>query len=525
MSGRSAIESVLIGLLTGLGVIVGLGWGNKLLATDAPSQPFILSPHVQGIPGQTALIGERGLLIVPEVREKAGSPHIAVAFLRFPSTAEHPGPPIFWLPGGPGDSEVKRFVTGDADPRFLRETLMMLSDMRSAGDVVILDQRGAGLSQPYLVCPNALERTREVHRHDPAQIFKEEKHRARQCQTALTETGYDTAGYNIEALADDVNDLRAALGYKRIILFGGSFGSQWSLAVMRRHGRHIERALLRGIEDTPNTFDDPAALLAALEAIAADAEADPDLADQRPVGGFIKAITERIQELEAQPVLVPVMDDKSGESVEVIFGAEELRATWWRDPDGWRLGERLGTGTWPGSLLKVLAGDYSDLAAMILADRQRVPVSMSWPTAQYISVDCSLAGPPEIYAMLTARPATAIIGNPNISLAGACAGWDTAPPDPAFFTSIQSSIPVLMVHGSFDMATPLPNAQKALEGLETGHLITVHRSGHNPLTDLYREQPDVIRPIIRRFLQSGSFEDMPEKIALPPIDYLGPQTP
>ena len=517
---RPAAYNVIADFCRLIGCASALAFGAAAWAQQADD--IFIAAHVQTLPGEPSITGERGFLFVPENRSDENSRLIAVSFLRFPSTSEDPGPPVFWLSGGPGDSALRRFVEGSFDPRFVEEEKALLADMRTAGDVVIIDQRGAGLSAPFLMCaeaPAPLPPRQSVRR---SALFEVAKAAAAQCKEYWRARGHDTDGYHIVELVDDVKALKDALGYEQITLFGGSFGSQWSLSLMRRHPDSVARALLRGIEDTNDTFDSPDGLLSAIRAMLADAETDPDIAAVAPEGGFIAAIEKRIKELEDNPRMITVEDPATGDTLEVAFGAEELRATWWRDPDGWRLGERIGGRKWPGSLANTVNGDYRSLARMILSFKTVRGVSMRWPDAMSEAVDCGLAGPEEIYNAYARAPATALIGDPNINLAGACAGWQAKQLPNSFFDPLQTETPVLFIHGTFDMATPFGNAVDALAGFENGRLIAVERSGHNPLTDLYREQPDIIRPIVRRFLKTGSHAETPEVIALPPLDYEGP---
>ncbi|MEM8986786.1 MAG: alpha/beta fold hydrolase [Pseudomonadota bacterium] len=483
-----------------------------------------ITAHVQILPGESPIEAERGFFFAPENRGHDNSRLIAVSFLRFPSTSENPGPPVFWLPGGPGDSALRRFVEGSFDPRFINELKMMLADMRAAGDVIMMDQRGAGLSAPFLMCAKAAAPIPPEQPLTRNLQFEIEKKAASECKQEWRARGHDTDGYHITELADDVKALKDVLGYEQIILFGGSFGSQWSLSIMRRHPDMVARALLRGIEDTNDTFDAPQGMLSAIKGVLKDSENDPDIAPLIPEKGFLAAIQKRIAALEDNPQVVTIKDPNTGEDIDVAFGAEELRATWWRDPDGWRIGERLGGLKWPGSLAKVVNGDYEDLARMTLYAKTNRTASMRWPAAMSTAVDCGLAGPDEIYNSYARDPATRLIGDPNIGLAGGCAGWAAKQPPAQFFDPLQTKTPVLFIHGVFDMATPYENAVNTIAGFENGRLITIERSGHNPLTDVYREDPDSLRPIIRRFLRTGSHDGVPGKITLPPLDYKGPRT-
>src|SRR5687768_11018630 len=86
---------------------------------------------------------EFGTLFVPEKRSDPNSNLIELAFVRFKSTSNNPGPPIVYLAGGPGGSGIGA-ATGSRFPLFMA--------FRKIGDVIAFDQRGTGYSKPNLGC-------------------------------------------------------------------------------------------------------------------------------------------------------------------------------------------------------------------------------------------------------------------------------------------------------------------------------------------------------------------------------------
>ena len=57
----------------------------------------------------------------------------------------------------------------------------------------------------------------------------------------------DLSQYNTSAAIDDLDDLRAALGYQRLIFDVGSYGTFTALVYMRRHPESVESAVLQGV--------------------------------------------------------------------------------------------------------------------------------------------------------------------------------------------------------------------------------------------------------------------------------------
>src|SRR5205823_5283714 len=133
---------------------------------------------------------------------------IGIAFLRLKSTSSHPGPPIIYLAGGPGGSGVN-LAKGPRGAVFLA--------MRAAGDVIALDQRGTGLAEPNLTCPDTLDfpLTTPGDFTPMLRVFEE---KSRSCAKFWRDRGVDLTSYNVVENAHDLESLREALGADKISL-------------------------------------------------------------------------------------------------------------------------------------------------------------------------------------------------------------------------------------------------------------------------------------------------------------------
>jgi pimeloyl-ACP methyl ester carboxylesterase len=88
--------------------------------------------------------GELGRIEVPENRERDTGATIRLAFVRYRTTNPNPGPPIFFLPGGPGASSTEYCAAYASHPQIR---------LLEHSDVIGIDQRGTGLSEPNLLEP------------------------------------------------------------------------------------------------------------------------------------------------------------------------------------------------------------------------------------------------------------------------------------------------------------------------------------------------------------------------------------
>src|SRR5262249_27253686 len=147
---------------------------------------------------------------------------------------------------------------------------------------------------------------------------------ARAAVAEFAKKGIDLRGYSVKECADDVDDLRKALGYDRITLVGTSFGSQWSFAIMRRNPDVVARALLSGIEPLDYGYDMPSHVVAGLQRMWWEVERDKRLQPYVPPGGMMAAAREVLARLARAPVQVKVTDG-TGNPMTVCLGREDFQ--------------------------------------------------------------------------------------------------------------------------------------------------------------------------------------------------------
>jgi len=449
---------------------------------------------------------EEGVLFVPENRRASESRTVAVRFRRFPAQEGADGPPVFYLPGGPGS-------TLDQGELESEEGRQIVDFFTSVGDLIIVDQRGnASVNAPFVPKMEMLVSGVPLDTTAGASLLKEayrtgfsaalEKWSAR---------GVDLSGYDIRNVADDVDDLRRALGYEEIILRGNSFGSQWSFAYLKRHPEHVARALLGGVEPLNFAYDRPAHVWNAHQRIIRLAEADPDLQPHLPEGGLETAIRGLLDRLEKSPERVTIRHPETGDSVTVVLGRYDLQQALKRfAPDYYT---REGLETWPRFILELLDGDFRYLAALTVRRRQSDRTPLIFPL-----IDNSIGITSEREQTLRSDSARRLVGPINSFY---YATRDLSPtPDVGddFRMGLSVNVPVLMIQGDLDRSTPIENARHIHEVLPNSHLLHVENGTHMAIREVRQFHPEVTTQV-RSFLQTGRFGELPAHVTLPPPDF------
>lgn len=361
--------------------------------------------------------------------------------------------PVVYFEGGPGVSIVQ------SGPDVVRELAAILKHR----DILLVDVRGTGGSH-RLDCPDsgrAVEEALDTFM-DPAAL--------RRCREALGKEN-DLTRYTTDSIVDDVDEVRAALGYPKVNVMGASYGTRAALVYLRRHPKSVRTVMISSVLPVDGRV--PMFLAkhtqAAFDRVGADCAAEPACHEAFPdPKGDLAAVLER---LAAGPVEVSVQDD-DGKPHKLRLSrngaAQTVRYLLYR-PSGVRV--------LPLLLRRAASGDLAPLsqAAWDIASATRSASAQGL----YLSVTCA-----EDVAFVDRAEAEKLaqgtfFGDFRLrQQLDACAEWPAEKVPASFLEPVRSSVPVLILAGENDPTTPLEWARKVSATLPASRLLVVPGGAH-----------------------------------------------
>jgi pimeloyl-ACP methyl ester carboxylesterase len=441
-------------------------------ATPTPEQPaytpvFEATACRFAVPEDTT--PRCGDVIVPEDRMNPAGRQVRLhtAIWRSPSPDRQPDPVIL-LSGGPGSSALALagyiFSAG-------------IGEVTARRDLILFDQRGTGESDPALNCPEREAITAQLLAPgltlDQSSALALEAYH--QCHDRLVAEGINLAMYNSAASAADVNDIRRALGYEQINLYGTSYGTRLALTVMRDHPEGVRSVVLDSVY--PPQFDLytslPANAERAITALFDACAADADCAARYP---NIKAkFYALVNQLNESPQVVTITDPNTGQPVDILFNGGLLIDTVFVG-----LYPPFFIGRVPLLISEVERGNYySSLPA-----RLQLYFDQSSARGMQLSVQCHEEIPFGSIKMLDSQSQSVQAEVKNYFRSGlqglyqTCAFWGAGQPDPVENQPVSSDIQTLLLTGRFDPITPPEWAAQAAQTLSHSTVYEFPNSGH-----------------------------------------------
>ena len=420
---------------------------------DTPKPSLALKTcQVRGIKGDAKC----GTLGVFENRATRKGRKIPINVVVLPATGAKREPDaVFYFAGGPGSAATED-APGIAD---------ILARIREHRDLVFVDQRGTGQSNP-LDCTlfNPTDQQSFLGSFFPVDDI-------RKCREQL-ELNADLTLYTTEIAMDDLDDVRAALGYEQINLYGASYGTRAALVYLRQHPKHVRTAMLHGVAPTnqlmPLNF--PQDNERALQGVLSECEADEACSKAFPQ---LKKNAQRVlEELLQSPAQVELQMPGSKDPVKLTLNrnlaAEAIR---------YMLYSPGGASRVPLVLHTAAQGNYGPLTRAALNFRRNIVATGS--NGMYLSITCA-----EDLPWVNAKEAEKLGANTFLGdyryrqQNEACALWPRAKIDSKYAEPVRSDKPVLIMTGEWDPVTPPAHGDAVAKTLPNSLHLVVNDGAH-----------------------------------------------
>lgn len=414
---------------------------------------------------------------VYENREARQGRRIPLNVVVLPALSPKPAPdPLFALAGGPGQAATAG-AAGDAQ-RF--------AEIRRERDIVLVDQRGTGKSN-RLTCESAdLNEVVQgvVGSGVPVDLL-------RRCRAQL-EARADLRFYATATAMDDLDEVRAWLGYERINLYGGSYGTRAALVYLKQHPRRVRTLALRAVFQEKYPLYSSRDTEQALDRLFADCARDAACAKAFPsLRQDLEAVLRRLEET---PGKLATPEPRTGRAAEfavtrdVFAGALRLALY---DADMQRY--------IPLGITRALKDDFSLLTPILgqalgLADA----ISMGMNLCVHCTENVPLIGPGEVAREVRGGLISAgMVQN----LIDRCREWPRGELHAGFSEPVRSPVPALIFSGALDPVTPPAWGEAVARHLPQSLHVVMEGVAHAPF-------PKCAQDLLTRFVADGSVKGL-----------------
>ena len=454
---------------------------------QAPFTPSTVAMQPCRLPGVEAA-ARCGTLEVWEDREARQGRKIELNIAVVPARLRAREPdPIVILAGGPGQGAVS--LASQVMPLFTR-----LNDSR---DIVFLDQRGTGDSNP-LDC--------EDDEPQSMQALFEDSMPERLVRKCLEQLDADPRLYVTPLAIADLEEVRAALGYPKLNLWGGSYGTRVALEYIRRHGDRVRTATLDGVAPPtmklPLSFvqDGEAALQRLLDACEGEALCRKTYPDLRQTIATLRG------ELARRPLRVSIQDPRTGDRETISVNQNVFLSGLFRPLYVAEMASLL-----PFGIAAAASGDFNPLLAQNLEFADDISENLS--VGMHLSVVCAEDIPQVTPDDLASLEGSFFGGALVNDFMRACRLWPRGNLPADYYEPVKSNVPVMIFSGGIDPATPPRHGEAVAKSLtNVRHFVAPHL-GHG--VSLHGCAPRVIESFVRKGVLEGVDGKCLERIPRP----------
>lgn len=307
----------------------------------------------------------------------------------------------------------------------------------------------------------------------------------------LEREGIDLAGYNTVESADDINNLRAALGAEKVHLMGVSYGTHLALATLRRHSPRIGSCILGGAEGPDHTLKLPSAIQSQLVQIKKMIREDATWSGRLP--NFVDTVRDVLEQLEKNPVVIQLPDPVSGGPVDFGLGEFDVAYATATGLADTRMIELLPV--WYEAMSR---GDFTTPAREPLLARYLFHLKRGLGiNAMGLLMDSASGASPRRWEQIereAADPANVLGRTIDFPFPEIAEAWGSPDLGEDFRSPVCADNPVLFFSGSLDCRTPLGNIVEVQRGLPNSQVVNVDGAGH---IDVFLSCPEASQTMVR----------------------------
>lgn len=412
-------------------------------------------------------------LVVAERRDVPGGRTLRLRFVVFEGKGpNHATDPVIYISGGPGEpaqidaATIGRWWSWIARAPWLGQR-----------DVVVFDQRGVGVSEPKMTCPELAEAGYRIFPQALSEAAEaaQWQEAARQCHDRLTHAGLDLKAYNTRAIVADLRDLIQQLGYRSWNIFAVSYGTRVALDFLRGGTPGTRSVVLDSVypPEVRSYIDGPRNGERAFHELFR--ECGEDAACNAAFPRLEKSFAEVVRGAAATPLAVTLADPRTGAPVEARLDDARLVEALFYGLYDWRSTQQM-----PAIIAGLAHGDtklFLPLAAAAFATYASTEAS----DGLYLSVECHDEYP------FNSREAVERAADADPLMKGfalttlplmACPGWPVGSAAAADRAAVTSDLPILILSGDLDPVASPDWAKEAAARLPHARLLRFPGVGH-----------------------------------------------
>jgi pimeloyl-ACP methyl ester carboxylesterase len=426
---------------------------------------------------------EGGRLTVAEQRSKTDGNLVEIAFQRIQTQHSNPLPPIVFLAGGPGSPG-----TGVGQSIYF----YLFQKLSEYADIILIDQRGTGSSIPNLRCRNSAALPTDITENVKTEILKSLKEKCKECAEEFLNMGIHLPSYNSKESADDIEDIRKALGYDEITLYGYSYGTSLAQEYIRSYEKYVSKAILAAPLTPDLSVKSPKLASKQFEYMDSLMKMDPRMTNYIP--DFTEMVTEVHKRLKNQSefIQIPLMDavdEGDGRIGYAIFKGISMIKPHWEltltdEHFQMMIASRIGQDLWitnlPALYYKISQGDYQDVGNWLRNFRRQ-----EMPSALYFTVNGAINCTEETWDSYITESDDAILSHFGLSFGRYKELFDAFEVVPLYGQNhpVSGETPMLLIGGLADGRTPPSNMDTLSQRFPDSRFIKVANTGHNNLMD------------------------------------------